>query len=379
MMKILDRYVSKQLALTTFIAVSVLSVVLVLGNVFRQIFELLINKNAPYEFLLTFIEYIIPFSLIFTLPWGFLTAVLLVFGRMSAEHELTALRASGVSIVRICVSVFVLAATCAGACLWINLDIAPKAQARFKLALYELAMNRPLSMFDSDRVIDAFPGLKIYIERNDGKELHNLIVYELGRDFEPQKVIFARRGRIHSDPANRRLLLDLFEARYEQRDAAAPQSLARIRQGITMQQTTLPISLEDLYERNQKRRPLSSFTVAELREILEEGRSAQAGSADLPQSGLSEARVELNKRFSLSLASLALGILAVPLAVTAQRRETAAGFLLSLLLAFVYFLLIIMTGWVKSRPEFYPHLLVWVPNVVFFFLGGSLFKRLASR
>jgi lipopolysaccharide export LptBFGC system permease protein LptF len=146
-----------------------------------------------------------------------------------------------------------------------------------------------------------------------------------------------------------------------------------------MQQTTLPISLEDLYERNQKRRPLSSFTVAELKEILEEGHSTANGNADLPKSGLSEARVELNKRFSLSLASLALGILAVPLAVTAQRRETAAGFLLSLLLAFVYFLLIIMTGWVKSRPEFYPHLLVWVPNILFFFLGGSLFKRLASR
>lgn len=378
-MKILDRYVSKQLALTTFIAVSVLSVVLVLGNVFRQIFELLINKNAPYEFLLTFVEYVIPFSLIFTLPWGFVTAVLLVFGRMSAEHELTALRSSGVSIVRICAAAFVLALACVGACLWINLDVAPKAQARFKLALYELAMHRPLSMFDSDRVIDAFPGLKIYIERNDGQELHNLIVYELGGDFEPQKVIFARRGRIHSDPANRRLLLDLFDARYEQRDAGAPQVFGRIRQGITMQQTTLPISLEDLYERNQKRRPLSSLTLEELQSALSLGHAAEPGSRQFTPAELSETRVELNKRFSLSLASLALGLMAIPLAVTAQRRETAAGFLLSLLLAFVYFFLIIMTGWVKARPEFYPHLLVWVPNVLFFSFGGGMFKRLANR
>lgn len=378
-MKILDRYVSKQLALTTCIAVSVLSVVLVLGNVFRQIFELLINKNAPYEFLLTFIEYIIPFSLIFTLPWGFLTAVLLVFGRMSAEHELTALRSSGVSITRICISVFALALACVGACLWINLDVSPKAQARFKLALYELAMNRPLSMFDSDRVIDAFPGLKIYIEKNDGQQLHNLIVYELGGDFEPQKVIFARRGKIHADPSNRRLLLDLFDARYEQRDAAAPSAFGRIRQGITMQQTTLPISLEDLYERNQRRRPLSSLTLDELLGVLREKHSPEPGSPELTPAQMSETRVELHKRFSLSLASLALALMAVPLAVTAQRRETAAGFLLSLLLAFVYFFLIIMTGWVKGRPELYPHLLVWVPNLLFFTMGGRMFQRLASR
>ena len=266
-----------------------------------------------------------------------------------------------------------------GACLWSNLDIAPKAQARFKLALYELAMNRPLSMFDGDRVIDAFPGLKIYIERNDGRELHNLIVYELGGDFEPQKVIFARRGRIHSDPANRRLLLDLFDARYEQRDAAAPQAFGRIRQGITMQQTTLPISLEDLYERNQRRRPLSSLTLGELRNALRLGHAAEPGSPQFTTTELSETRVELNKRFSLSLASLALGLMAIPLAVTAQRRETAAGFLLSLLLAFVYFFLIIMTGWVKGRPEFYPHLLIWIPNILFFSFGGGMFKRLANR
>ncbi len=378
-MKILDRYVFKQLALTTLIAVSVLSVVLVLGNVFRQIFELLINKNAPYEFLLTFIAYIIPFSLIFTLPWGFLTAVLLVFGRMSAEHELTALRSSGVSITRVCLAMFTLAALCVGSCLWINLDIAPKAQARFKLALYELAIHRPLSMFDSDRVIDAFPGLKIYIQRNDGEQLHNLIVFELGKENEPQKVIFARRGKIHTDANNHRLLLDLFDVRFEQRDAASPLSFARIRQGITMQKTTLPISLEEIYDRNQRRRPLSSLTLSELQYALQNGQLEGPGSAPMSVSELSETRVELNKRFSLSLASLALGLLAVPLAVTAQRRETAAGFLFSLMMAFAYFFMIIMAGWVKGRPELHPELLVWLPNVLFLVFGAGMFRRLAAR
>jgi len=378
-MKIIDRYVFRQIGLTTLIAVTVLSVVLVLGNVFRQIFELLVNKNAPYEFLLTFVGYIIPFSLIFTLPWGFLTAVLLVFGRMSAEHEITALRSSGVSITRVCLSMFLMAVLCVGSCLWINLEIAPKAQARFKLALYELAMHRPLSMFTGDRVIDSFPGMKIYIERNDGEQLHNLIVFELNKESEPQKVIFARRGKIHTDEARHRLLLDLFDVRYEQRDAASPLSFARIRQGITMQKTTLPISLEDLYERNQRRRPLSSLTLAELKFSLENGHFPELGSAPLSASALSETRVELNKRFSLSLASLALGLLAVPLAITAQRRETAVGFVFSLILAFIYFFMIIMTGWVKGRPEWHPELLVWLPNLLFLTLGVGMFRRMAAR
>ncbi|MEI6871136.1 MAG: LptF/LptG family permease [Verrucomicrobiota bacterium] len=378
-MKILDRYIIRQLCLTTFGAVSVLSVVLVLGNLFRQIFELLVNGSATYEFILTFLAYILPFSLTFTLPWGFLTAVLLVFGRLSAEHELTALKASGVSMLRLSMGAFGVALACVALCLWINVDIAPRAQARFKLALYELAVNRPLAMFESDRVIDEFPGLKIYVERNDGTQLHNLLVFEVGRDFEPQKVIFARRGKIHTDTVNRRLLLDLEDARFEQRDSAQPQSLTRIRQGITMQRSTLPISLAELFERNQKSRSNSSLTAGELWEVLKTRNAGDGSTASMTPRALSEARVELSKRFSLALASLALGLMAIPLAVTAQRRETTLGFLMSLIVAFAYFFMIIMTNWVKSQPEMHPEWLVWAPNVVFLTLGTVLMRRLAYR
>jgi lipopolysaccharide export system permease protein len=233
-------------------------------------------------------------------------------------------------------------------------------------------------MFDTDRVIDVFPGLKIYIERNDGQQLHNLLVYELGRDFEPQKVIFARRGKIHTDPANHRLLLDIFDARFEQRDAANPQNYGRIRQGITLSKSTLPISLEEMYARYKKNRTLSSLTLSDLLERIRT-RIASDGATPLQANELCEHRVEVNRRFSLSLACLAFGLIAVPLAVGAQRRETAVGFLLSLVVAFSYFLLMIMVGWVKSRPEWHPEWLIWVPTVLFLGLGAAMFRRLATR
>jgi LPS export ABC transporter permease LptF len=377
-MKVLDRYMARQLGTATFLAVAVLSVVLVLGNLFKQIFDLIVNRNAPYEFLLTFISYILPFSMTFTLPWGFLTAVLLVFGRMSAEHELTALRSSGVSMLRVCLTTFGLALFCVGVCLWINLDFAPRKQAEFKEAIYDLAVQRPLAMFDTDRVIDVFPGLKIYIERNDGQQLHNLLVFEVGRDSEPQKVIFARRGQIHTDPANHRLLLDIFDARFEQREPGDPQNFSRIRQGITLNKSTLPISLEELYVRYKKNRSLTSLTLSDMLVRLRSGTSTDGVTPLVPAERL-EYRVEINRRFSLSLACLAFGLVAVPLAVGAQRRETAVGFLLSLVVAFSYFLLMIMVGWVKRRPEWHPEWLIWLPTLVFLGLGVQLFRRLATR
>ena len=377
-MKVLDRYMARQLGTATFLAVAVLSVVLVLGNLFKQIFDLIVNRNAPYEFLLTFISYILPFSMTFTLPWGFLTAVLLVFGRMSAEHELTALRSSGVSMLRVCLTTFGLALFCVGVCLWINLDLAPRKQAEFKEAIYDLAVLRPLAMFDTDRVIDVFPGLKIYIERNDGQQLHNLLVFEVGRDSEPQKVIFARRGQIHTDPANHRLLLNIFDARFEQRDAGDPQNFSRIRQGITLNKSTLPISLEELYTRYKKNRSLTSLTLSDMLRRLR-SRTLADGVTPLPDAELAGYRVEINRRFSLSLACLAFALVAVPLAVGAQRRETAVGFLLSLVVAFSYFLLMIMVGWVKNRHEWHPEWLIWLPTVLFLGFGAHLFRRLAAR
>src|SRR5438445_4390920 len=106
---------------TALMAIAVLSMVLVLGNVFKQLFELLVNHNVPIEFILSFIAYILPFSLTFTIPWGFLTAVLLVFGKMSAENELIALRSNGVSIPRICVPLLFLAIV---ACvIWLSINV----------------------------------------------------------------------------------------------------------------------------------------------------------------------------------------------------------------------------------------------------------------
>ena len=380
-MKILDRYVGRQMLTTGLFAVAILSVVLVLGNVFKQLLELLVNRDAPLDLILSFIAYILPFSLTFTIPWGFLTAVLLVFGKMSAENELIALRSSGVSIPRICAPVFLLAALCVGICLWINVEVAPRAQVKMKDALYTIATNNPLAMFGSDKVIDDFPGRKIYVESSTGKALANLLVYELNDALDPMRVVFAHRGELETDRANKRLLLHIYDARFEQRDESHPDDFIRIRQGITMQESTLPISLAELYEKNKKRKGLSSMTAGELLERIDTDAPAGGGAkAAKDKAGdRSAAKTEINKRFSFALASFAFALIGVPLAITAHRKETSIGFLLSLVVGLVYFLFIIFVDTIRSKPQFHPEWLIWSPNVLFLALGGWLFFRLSRR
>lgn len=379
-MKILDRYVFRQVLITGFFAVAILSVVLVLGNIFKQLLELLVNHNAPLELILSFIAYILPFSLTFTIPWGFLTAVLLVFGKMSAEHELIALRASGVSIPRLSVSVILLSFVCVGICLWINVEVAPRAQIKMKDALYNIATNNPLAMFGSDKVIEDFPGRKIYVGRNEGAQLFNLLVYETNTEFEPVTVVHAQRGLIEPDRENKRLLLHIYDGRFEQRDENAPDDLMKIRQGITMQESTLTISLTELYEKNKKRKGIGSLTAGELLERLESENIGESPKTEKElRKEMSALKTEVNKRFSFSLASFAFALIGIPLAITAHRKETSAGFLLSLIVAFVYFFFIIIADTLRTSASLRPDLLIWTPNVLFIGLGAWLFYRLSRQ
>lgn len=380
-MKILDRYVCRQVLVSSIFAVGVLSVVLVLGRVFKDLLELLVNHNAPIDLILTFIAYIVPFSLTFTIPWGFLTAVLLVFGKMSAENELIALRSSGISIPRVSASVFLLAIIFASICLWINVDVAPRAQVKMKDALSDIATKNPLAMFSSDKVINEFPGRKIYVEHNDGPELRNIVVYEMDDESFPIRVVFARRGILQTDPEHSQLLLNLFDAQYEERNADDPTNLMKISLGNTAKETTFPISLQELYDKAKKKKGLSTMTVTELQDRVAADQSKTVSKADKKQaaSELSAAKTEVSKRFSFSLASFAFALIGVPLAITAHRKETTAGFLISLVVAFVYFIFILIADALKENPKAHPEILIWLPNVVFIGLGLWLFYKLSRK
>src|SRR5436190_5694091 len=197
-MKIIDRYIGRQLLVNLIFAIVVLSFVLVIGNIFRKLLPLLVNHDLPVEYLVGFVAYVLPFSLIFTIPWGLLTAVLLVFGRLSADNELTALRSNGVSITRICIPLMAIAIVCTAASLWLNVKVAPAAQEEMRASVFNLATRNPMALFGSDQVIDQFPGHRIYVGKKDGNNLENIIVFKTDENSLPMKVSYAKTGTLEA-------------------------------------------------------------------------------------------------------------------------------------------------------------------------------------
>jgi LPS export ABC transporter permease LptF len=368
-MKLIDRFVGRELLVNVAFAIAVLSLVLVVGNIFRKLLPLLVNHDVPMEYLITFIAYVLPFSLIFTIPWGLLTAILLVFGRLSADNELVAWRANGVSVTRVSIPLAGIAIVCTVICLWLNVQAAPAAQEKLRSTIFDLATRDPMALFGSDQVIDQFPGRKIYVGKKEGNKLENITVFELNGSSLPVKVTYARTGMLEADLANKQILMHLYQARYQTRDEKDPLDLRKIRDGINMEEGTLPISLEELYEKEKKRPSRSALSIEQLLEQLKsENRHERSAS-----------RTEINKRFSFPFACIAFAIIGVPLGVTAHRRETSIGFAMGLIVAITYFLFVIIGDTLRENPNVHPELLVWFPNVLFIVLGAFLFRRLAQR
>jgi lipopolysaccharide export system permease protein len=368
-MKLIDRFISRELVVNVLFAIAVLSLVLVVGNIFRKLLPLLVNHDVPMEYLITFIAYVLPFSLIFTIPWGLLTAILLVYGRLSADNELIALRANGVSVTRVSVPLAGIALGCTAICLWLNVQVAPAAQEKLRSTIFDLATRNPMALFGSDQVIDQFPGRRIYVGKKEGNKLENITVFEMDEKGLPVKVTYARTGMLEADLANKQILMHLYQARYQERDAKDSFNLHKIRDGINMEEGTLPISLEELYEKEKKRPYRSALSIQQLLEQLKSENTRERSAS----------RTELNKRFSFPFACVAFAIIGVPLGVTAHRRETSIGFAMGLIVATTYFLFVIIGDTLRGNPHAHPEMLVWFPNVLFIVLGVFLFRRLARQ
>lgn len=372
--RIFDRYLGRQVFSTTLMGVLLLSGVMVLGNVYKKLDELLGGTQLPGSFILEFMAMVIPFSLVFTIPWAFLTAILLVFGRLSADNELVSLRMTGWSMPRICAPVFLIATGLAGICYWVNLEIAPSAKDRLKRMFYEVALADPTTIFQPGQVMDKLPGFIIHTGGKDGETLKDLHIIEMEKRL-PLRVIHAREAVLEKQPDSLDLVMILQDAEIESLNYDEARHVDKM-QFVKAERTAMIFPLSRMKNATVKVNSSMKSTSTlwqELREPIE------SSTPPMDVKERSRSLTELNKRYSFSLACLTFALVGIPLGVTAQRRETSTGFALSLVTATVYLVFIILADTLNDKPDLHPHLIVWAPNVLFLGIGGWLFHRLNSK
>src|SRR5215469_11420188 len=206
-LKTLHRYLIRQVFATLVLAVVVITFVLLLGNVLKDILPHLISGQLGLGPVAEAIALLIPFVWVFALPMGMLTAVVLVFGRFSADHELTAARASGISLLSLITPVLLLSLLCCALSAWFSMYLGPRSRVIYVDLRNELLLHLASAQLPEGRFINISTNYIFYAEKNDHGKLENVIIQLQSPQYNVMTE--APRGEIEFHTTN--LVLNLFD------------------------------------------------------------------------------------------------------------------------------------------------------------------------
>lgn len=378
-MNLLDRHIFKSVLFTTTAAVCLFAFVLMAGNVLRELLGPMLSGQLQLVTFVRLVLLLLPVVISYALPLGMLTGVLLTLGRLSSDSEITAMRASGLSIPRIALPALVLAAAAALLGLRVNFESMPKAKIQYEREFAAALRANPFSFIRPKTFIREFPGSVIYVGSMNGSDVRDFWLWQLDGERRVVRFVRAESGRVEFDEATSDFVVTLKNARIEDHDRRAPDSFVQPLRINTFEQIEpFRLSMARYLGFQTVHQKLQWMTYSELmaeRARLER-QEVPAGGAAQHERDLMKVSLTIQDKFNLALAVFSFALIGVPLGIKVSRRETSANLGLAVILALTYYCLSVMVGWLDVHPEYRPDLLLWIPNLVFLSLGLWLLRRL---
>lgn len=382
-MNLLDRHIFASVFFTCVAAVGLFAFVVALPNIVRELIGPLLAGQFSFATFARLVALLFPFAISFALPMGILTGVLLTLGRLSADSEVTAMRASGISVARIARPVFILGALCALAAFYVNFESMPWARVQYHRELAGAVRANPLKIIIPKTFIRDFSRRVLYVGEKEGAVLRDIWLWELDDQSRVRRLLRAESGRVDYDEATNSLIPSLAGVKIEERDPEAPEDFSKApKVGSFGKFEEIRISLDTYFGRNLEKMKDDWLTYDQLRA---KAAKLAAEPPPAPDKVKERARAEMKlalivqEKFNLSLAVFSFAIIGVPLGIKVSRRETSANLGLALLLVLGFYLSTVVVKSLDRHPEFRPDLLIWLPNLLFLGLGAWLFTRIDRR
>lgn len=363
MKKIIHFYVFREITVPFILGFSVFTFVLLMGKLL-QLADMVIAKGMPISDILRLIAFMLPSFCVVTIPMSFLLAVLLAFGRLSADSEITAMKAGRISLYGLLPPVLTFASIAFAVSMFVTVYALPWGNSSFKIFLYDIIKAR-ITLSIKEKVFnDNFPGMVLYVDDYDQKRhsISDIIIYDDRKPEEPS-TIFAKSGAIATDAVKKEIRLSLRDGSIHRISGKSNYHLVEFANydlSINLSQASPGVKTDE-----------QDMSFSELRQNINNPATDRKSRTDQ--------LLEFHKRLSLPFACFVFVLIGIPLGLQNQRSGKAAGFSTSISVIIFNYILFSMGKTLGQKDLLYPAAAMWMPNIALLAVGIYLFKKTADE
>ena len=357
-MRIIDRYVIREVLLPFCIGLLVFTFMLIIPYLI-QYAETFIAKGVPTLVVLQVMATLLPMALGLTIPMSLLLGLLVAFGRLSADREFVAMQSCGVSLLRLMRPVALMSLIAWAATSYVLIEAIPNANQAYREITYNIVAERAEGEVRPRVFFEDFPDLVIYVREIPTTGGWNEVFMADNRPGKAPSVYLAKHGRVLLDRQKRTVEMVLEQGSRHTADPAGKYEV------FSFNQMLISLDPESVFPRAGPAKGAREMSIAELRQR----------AAELERQGIypHTELFEIQKKFSIPLACLVFGLIGLGLGASNRRDGKLASFVVGIVVIFVYYVLLWLGQSLVRGHIVPPWVAAWLPNIVLGALGGMLF------
>jgi lipopolysaccharide export system permease protein len=354
----IQTYIGRKILAPMGLGLVILIFVLLMGNLLK-LTDLVINKGVPLRDIVLLFYYLLPSFLDIALGMAFLIGILVGFSRLSADHEIIAMKSAGISLRQMSMPVLAIALATALALVAISFTAKPAGKRNFKEQVFRILQNRLGKGLEPMVFFHDFKDVVLFAQEVDNSGQMRGVFLSDNRDPAEHLVISAKTGRLFSDPKSLAFTIFLQNGTLHNQTVQGKASEYRL---LNFSEYQLTLDFNE--KSDQKERHLAPKEMT-LSEILSQPRLTR------------KMRIEVHKRLAAPCAPFLFVLLGIPLGMYSPRSGRMGGFAFSLVIFLSYYMLSSFFETLCLEKRALPLFLMWVPNLVFLVTGILLFRGAA--
>jgi lipopolysaccharide export system permease protein len=359
--RILSFYIIREISSLFLLGIVIFTLVLLMGRLIT-LTDLVVSHGVPLSDVSRMILYLVPSFLVFTIPMAFLLAVLLAFGRLSADNEIVVIKACGISLFQMMPPVFLCAVVAVLLALGASTIGVPWGNSAFRELSFQVLKRNITATIREKTFWDDIPGVVMYADQYDelSHTLKGVVIHD-GRNADRPMTIFAQDGIVSSAPGSEALLLSLHDGSIHMAGTAGLYRLVHFGE--------YSMTVGEKGSRTAQSRNEPDMWLSELQRLIDDPGTSAKNRLKM--------QAEFHSRFTFPCASIVFAILAVPLGIQNRRSGKSGGFTVSIAIILTYYILMSVMRMVAERGVVPTVVALWLPNLIFILLGWY-FLRIAS-